>query len=191
MTYENKLPAGFESRGIDPDNDKKLRVRLYVASGAAAVLLLGLGCLLEDISLLFDASGAFALLFRFVIVIALLGATLVGQEYLKCILFGHLTGKPARVVREKLSARIEYKCWLDRKSYVIMSLVPAGAICLVLLIFMLILPDKFFWQCYIIFVVNLVGAAGDAYTAYLLYREKADVRVKNDGYTTLIATEKK
>ena len=101
-----------------------------------------------------------------------------------------LTGKPARVVRGRMSACIEYKCWLDKRSYLIMSLAPAAAVCLVLLILMIILPDKLFWQCYVIFIVSLTGACGDAYVAYRLCKEKSDVRIKNEGYKILIATEK-
>lgn len=115
---------------------------------------------------------------------------MVGQEHLKCIIIGKLTGKPARVVRGRMSAYIEYKCWLDKRSYLIMSLAPAAAVCLVLLILMIALPDKLFWQCYVIFIVSLTGACGDAYVAYRLCKEKSDVRIKNEGYKILIATEK-
>ena len=96
----------------------------------------------------------------------------------------------ARVVRGRMSAYIEYKCWLDKRSYLIMSLAPAAAVCLVLLILMIILPDKLFWQCYVIFIVSLTGACGDAYVAYRLSKEKPDVRIKNEGYKISIATEK-
>lgn len=134
--------------------------------------------LLKDISLLFDASGVFALLGRFVLIMLITAACLVGQEHLKCIIIGKLTGKPARVVRGRMSAYIEYKCWLDKRSYLIMSLAPAAAVCLVLLILMIALPDKLFWQCYVIFIVSLTGACGDAYVAYRLCKEKSDVRIK-------------
>ena len=190
MTFENKLPKGFETRTVALDGDKRLAVRLYAASGAAAAVLIALGCLIKSIGLLFDASGAFALMARFILVILVLAASLIAQEYLRCYIIGRLTDKPARVVREGLSACIEYKCWLDRKSYLIMSLAPAAAVCLVMLICMLILPDRLFWQCYVIFTVTLAGAAGDVYTAYLLSREKTTVLVKNEGYKILIATEK-
>lgn len=163
MKFENKLPSGYTTETIDLDGDKKLAVRLYAAAAAIAVVLTVVCCLLKDISLLFDASGVFALLGRFILVMLITAVCLVGQEYLKCIIIGKLTGKPARVVRGRMSAYIEYKCWLDKRSYLIMSLAPAAAVCLVLLILMIILPDKLFWQCYVIFIVSLTGACGDAY----------------------------
>lgn len=190
MKFENKLPSGYTTETIDLDGDKKLAVRLYAAAAAIAVVLTVVCCLLKDISLLFDASGAFALLGRFILVMLITAVCLVGQEYLKCIIIGKLTGKPARVVRGRMSAYIEYKCWLDKRSYLIMSLAPAAAVCLVLLILMIILPDKLFWQCYVIFIVSLTGACGDAYVAYRLCKEKPDVRIKNEGYKIFIATEK-
>ncbi len=190
MTYENKLPSGFETETVDLDSDKRLRIKLCTATGIAAAVIIALGCLIKNISLLFDAPGFFALLGRFILIMLIITVCLVGQEYLKCFVLGKLTSKPARVVRDRMSARIEYKCWLDKKSYIIMSLAPAAAECLLLLVFMLILPAKLFWQCYAVFTVVLAGAAGDAYIAYRLLREKRDVRVKNEEYKILIATEK-
>ncbi len=191
MTFENKLPVGYETQTVDPDTDKKLKIEIYAASAAAAAVLIVLGCLIKDISLLFDAAGAFALIIRFILIVLFIAASLIGQEYLRCFILGKLTSKPARVVRGRLSAWIEYKCWLDRKSYIIVSLAPAAAVCLLMLLLMLVVPDKLFWQCYVIFTVSLAGAAGDVYVAYRLLREKRDVRVKNEGYNILIATEKK
>ncbi len=191
MEFENKLPKGYETRTVDLDADKKLKVGIYAASAAAAVLLTVLGCLIKSVSLLFDAGGVFALIIRLVLIVLALAASLVLQDFLKCFILGRLTGKPARVVREGMSARIEYKCWLDRKSYVIMSLAPAAAVCLLMLLLMLVLPDGLFWPCCVIFTVSLAGAAGDAYIAYKLFGEKGEVRVKNEGYNILIATEKK
>lgn len=190
MTFENKLPSGYTTGTIDLDGDKKLSLRLYAEAAAVAVALTVVCCLIKDISLLFDASGVFALLGRFVLIMLITAFCLVGQEHLKCIIIGKLTGKPARVVRGRMSACIEYKCWLDKRSYLIMSLAPAAAVCLVLLILMIALPDKLFWQCYVIFIVSLTGACGDAYVAYRLCKEKSDVRIKNEGYKILIATEK-
>ncbi len=190
MEFENRLPEGYETLTVDPDADKKLKIKIYAVSAAAAAVLIALGCLIKNISLLFDAAGALALIMRFILLVLVIAASLVGQEYLKCFILGKLTGKPARVVRDGMSARIEYKCWLDRKSYVIMSLAPAAAVCLVTLLLMLILPDKLFWQCYVVFTITLAGAAGDVYIAYTPFREKHDVRAKNEGYKILIATEK-
>ena len=58
MKFENKLPSGYTTETIDLDGDKKLAVRLYAAAAAIAVVLTVVCCLLKDISLLFDASGA-------------------------------------------------------------------------------------------------------------------------------------
>ena len=101
MTFENKLPSGYTTGTIDLDGDKKLSLRLYAAAAAVAVALTVVCCLLKDISLLFDASGVFALLGRFILIMLITAVCLVGQEYLKCIIIGKLTGKPARVVREQ------------------------------------------------------------------------------------------
>lgn len=73
MTFENKLPSGYTTGTIDLDGDKKLSLRLYAAAAAVAVVLTVVCCFLKDISLLFDASGVFALLGRFVLIMLITG----------------------------------------------------------------------------------------------------------------------
>lgn len=70
------------------------------------------------------------------------------------------------------------------------SFAPPLAVCLAMLILMLVLPGKFFWQCCAIFIVNLTGTVGDGYTALVLARQAGEVRIKTEGLTTYIATEK-
>lgn len=191
MTFENKLPEGFErTLTIEPEKDIKLRLKL---DGAAAVIALSfvlLGSLVKDIGLLFEAAGGAMLALRVVLVTVLCVLSLYISEYIKCAVVGGVTGKPARVVREKYWAYTEFRCWLDKKSFMTISFAPALAVCLAMLILMLVLPGKFFWQCYAIFIVNLTGTVGDGYTALVLARQAGEVRIKTEGLTTYIATEK-
>lgn len=188
MKFENKLPSGYSAEEIEPD--KKSELRLYAVSAAAAALLTAAGCFICDISLLFDAAGVFALILRLAVITVLTAVCLVGQEYIKCILIGRLTGKPARVVRDKFGAHIEYRCWLDAKTGTVVCLVPTAAVCAVLLIAMLILPDTLFWQCYVIFTVNIAACVPEAYTVHKLRSAPCPALMKNEGGKTLIATEK-
>lgn len=191
MTFENKLPEGFErTLVIEPEKDARLRLKLCGAAAVIAVVLVLLGSLVKDIGLLFETAGAVMLALRMVLVTALCVMSLFISEYIKCAVVGSVTGKPARVVRKKYWAYTEFRCWLDKKSFMIISFAPALTICLAMLLLMLVLPGKFFWQCYAIFIVNLTGTAGDGYTALMLARHAGEVRIKTEGLTTYIATEK-
>ena len=52
---------------------------------------------------------------------------------------------------------------------------------MVLLILNLVLPDRLFWQVYIIQMINIAGAAGELYAAYRLIKEKKELAVLDDG----------
>lgn len=191
MVYENKLPSGYTAETVSLGKDKKLTLGIYGGSVLIAALAVILAAVSKNIGLLFDTSGIFSLIVRLVLVIIIIVLSILAQELIKCALIGKLTGKPARLVRGKMSAYVEYKCWLDRRGYLIISLAPAAAICLVSLLLALILPDGVFWQCYCVFVVNLAGMSADAYIAFRLLRLKGTPLAKNEGYDTLIAVENK
>ncbi len=185
MVYENKLPGGYEQT-----RTVKAGIKLYAVSGAVLLLLLVPGCVIKGFAPLFDASGAFTLALRFLLTLAIAVISLFAQEYIKCAVIGRVTGKPARIVRKKGAAFVEYRCWLDKRAFMIISFVPPAAICTVSLLLALILPDKLFWQAYLVFALNLAGMTGDGYTALALAGLTGGVRIKNEGPDTLIATEK-
>lgn len=185
MVYENKLPGGYaQTRTVEAG------ARLYAVAGAVFALLLAPACLIKGVDALFNASGVFTLALKLLLTVAMAVLSLIAQELVKCALIGKVTGKPARIVRERGAAFVDYKCWLDKRAFVIVSLAPPAAICLASLILALLLPDGAFWQAYLIFALNFAGATGDGYTALILSKINGGVRIKNDGSRTLIATEK-
>ena len=67
------------------------------------------------------------------------------------------------------------------KGYLIYCFAPVVIIGVVLLILNLVLPDRLFWQVYIIQMINIAGAAGELYAAYRLIKEKKELAVLDDG----------
>ena len=65
-----------------------------------------------------------------------------------------------------------------RRRRQIRQLLPVGA---VLLILNIVLPNRFFWQVYIMQIINIAGAAGEFYAAYRLVKEKKEAAVVDDG----------
>lgn len=185
MVYENKLTGGYEQpRAV------KAGSKLHAVSGAVLVLLLVPACVIKGFAPLFDASGVFTLALRLLLTVIIAVLSLFAQECIKCAVIGRVTGKPARIVRKKGAAFVEYRCWLDKRAFMIISFVPPAAICTISLLLALILPDKLFWQAYTVFALNFAGMTGDGYTALTLARLTGGVRIKNEGFDTLIATEK-
>lgn len=191
MGFEYKLPAGFEeSIRLDPENDKRLGYTLWgISAGIAAAVVL-LGCAIKNIGLLFDAGGAVMLVLRLILVAALGWLSLAATEYFRCERTAKLTQKPAVVKREKYWLSTETRCWFDLKSYAKLSVLPVFSMCLILVLMMMLLPERFFWQIYVIFTMNLAAAAGDVYVLFAASRQNRPVRIKKEGQTALIATEK-
>ena len=72
--------------------------------------------------------------------------------------------------------------FFDRRSYLISALAPVVIWFFILLVLDTILPEKYFWFFYILQIVNLSGAAGDFYIAYLARSMPADVLIRDWGY---------
>ena len=92
-----------------------------------------------------------------------------------------LTGITAKIVFEKYHARCVSDTVFTLKGYLIYCFAPVVIIGVVLLILNIVLPDKFFWQVYIIQIINIAGAAGEFYAAYILIKEKKELAVLDDG----------
>ena len=181
MSAKKRKPEGFKNKKtIDLKADKKLWLSINGAALAAAAALVLLGCLYEPVTRFFDAAGAWRLLLRFALLLVGMGVYFYLNEYIRRYMIEKLTGKAALVVREKPCVFTAPARCLTVKEYLKISFAPVLALGALLLLLMLILPAKLFWQVYIIQIINLAGAAGDVYTAYMLLKMKKDVQIEDD-----------
>ena len=181
MSAKKRKPEGFKNKKtIDLNADKKLRLSINGAALAAAAVLTLLGCLYEPVTRFFDAAGAWRLLLRFALLLVGMGVYFYLNEYIRRFMIEKVTGKAALVVREKPCVFTAPARCLTVKEYLKISFAPVLALGALLLLLMLILPAKLFWQVYIIQIINLAGAAGDVYTAYMLLKMKKDVQIEDD-----------
>lgn len=181
MSAKKRKPEGFKNKKtIDLKADKKLWLSINGAALAAAAALVLLGCLYEPVTRFFDAAGAWRLLLRFVLLLVGMGVYFFLNEYIRRFMIEKVTGKAALVVREKPCVFTAPARCLAVKEYLKISFAPVLALGALLLLLMLILPAKLFWQVYIIQIINLAGAAGDVYTAYMLLKMKKDVQIEDD-----------
>ena len=181
MSAKKRKPEGFKNKKtIDLKADKKLWLSINGAALAAAAALVLLGCLYEPVTRFFDAAGAWRLLLRFVLLLVGMGVYFFLNEYIRRFMIEKVTGKAALVVREKPCVFTAPARCLTVKEYLKISFAPVLALGALLLLLMLILPAKLFWQVYIMQIINLAGAAGDVYTAYMLLKMKKDVQIEDD-----------
>ena len=103
------------------------------------------------------------------------------HELLHACVLKRLTGDTAKIVLEKYHAHCVSDTVFTLKGYIIYCFAPVVIIGTVLLILNIVLPDRFFWQVYIIQIINIAGAAGEFYAAYRLVKEKKEAAVVDDG----------
>lgn len=72
--------------------------------------------------------------------------------------------------------------FFDRKSYLKIAMAPVLIWFFLLLAANLLLPDTLFWFAYILQILNISGAAGDFYIAWISRAMPADVLIRDWGY---------
>ncbi|MCL2188773.1 MAG: DUF3267 domain-containing protein [Defluviitaleaceae bacterium] len=71
--------------------------------------------------------------------------------------------------------------YFNKKQYIIITLAPVVLHSFVFVGLLLFLPRTWFWDIYILQVVNIGGAAGDFYMSVLMRKMPKDILVKDDG----------
>lgn len=185
------MPAENNKETIDIRTDKNLWLRINGAAAAAAAVLALLGCLCEPVTRFFDVGGAWRLLLRFILTFAGMAAYLFLNEYIRKYMIEKITGKGALKVREKPYLLLLPSRLITGREYLRISFAPVFVLGALLLLLMLILPAKLFWEVYIIQIVNLAGATGDVFIAYKLFKLKTDTQIEYDGTAIIIWSKNK
>lgn len=182
MYVYEQLPKTLETeRVIDPVSDKKLKQYLYLATLVLAAALVLIGCLLVPISKLYDVGGVGQFVLRTVLIVVAAVLYYCIHELVHSRVCEKLTGRKSKITLEKYWLSSKSESIFTLKGYLIYSFAPVVVIGMVLLILNIVLPSKFFWQVYIIQIINIAGAAGEFYTAYRLLKEKKELAVRDDG----------
>lgn len=179
--YKEKLEKLKTEHVIDPEGDKKLRLYLSLGAVGLAAVLVGIGCIFVPIAKLYDVGGVGRFILRAVLIVFMAVAYYCVHELVHSYVLKRLTGITAKIVFEKYHAHCVSDTVFTLKGYLIYCFAPVVIIGVVLLILNIVLPDKFFWQVYIIQIINIAGAAGEFYAAYRLIKEKKELAVLDDG----------
>ena len=179
--YKEKPEKLKTEHVIDPEGDKKLRLYLSLGAVGLAAVLVGIGCIFVPITKLYDVGGVGRFILRAVLIIVMAAAYYCVHELVHSYVLKRLTGITAKIVFEKYHARCVNDAVFTLKGYLIYCFAPVVIIGVLLLVLNIVLPDKFFWQVYIIQIINIAGAAGELYAAYRLIKEKKELAVLDDG----------
>ena len=179
--YKEKPEVFMTERVIDPEGDKGLRLYLGLGVVGLAAVLVGIGCIFVPIAKLYDVGGVGRFILRAVLIVVMAVVYYCVHELVHSYVLKRLTGGKVKIVFEKYHARCVSDAVFTLKGYLIYCFAPVVIIGVVLLILNIVLPDKFFWQVYIIQIINIAGAAGEFYAAYRLVKEKKELAVLDDG----------
>lgn len=179
--YKEKPEKLKTEHVIDPEGDKKLRLYLSLGAVGLAAVLVGIGCIFVPITKLYDVGGVGRFILRAVLIVFMAVAYYCVHELVHSYVLKRLTGITAKIVFEKFHAHCVNDAVFTLKGYLIYCFAPVVIIGVVLLILNIVLPDRFFWQVYIIQIINIAGAAGEFYAAYRLIKERKELAVLDDG----------
>lgn len=179
--YKEKPEKLKTEHVIDPEGDKKLRLYLSLGAVGLAAVLVGIGCIFVPIAKLYDVGGVGRFILRAVLIIVMAAVYYCVHELVHSYVLKRLTGITAKIVFEKFHARCVNDAVFTLKGYLIYCFAPVVILGVVLLILNIVLPERFFWQVYIIQIINIAGAAGEFYAAYRLIKERKELAVLDDG----------
>jgi fatty acid desaturase len=106
---------------------------------------------------------------------------IIVHELIHGIFFKKYSGKKAQYGFTGLYAYAKSEAYFNKRQYLVIGLAPVVLLGLFILLLNIFLPERWFWGIYIMQILNLSGAAGDIYIAWLMSRLPADILVTDEG----------
>lgn len=119
---------------------------------------------------------------RLLLLVPAIGVYVVTHELIHGLFMRRYAGVKPKYGFSGLYAYAGSPAFFDRKSYLKIALAPVVIWFFLLLIADLLLPDTLFWFAYILQILNISGAAGDFYIAWISRTMPADVLIRDWGY---------
>jgi len=184
-----QLPKGYRLvREVDLMKDKKLALWINLAALLVCVPLVAVRLLLHPAAV---ASVSLpGLLVKAGITLAGIVGYIILHELTHGLFIRLYCGEKAEYGFNGLYAYAGKKnACFDKRSYCVIALSPVVLWGVVLLVLNLLLPAAWFWPVYLIQILNLSGAVGDAYVFFVLSKMPGDVLINDDGVSMRFYTQ--
>ena len=178
-----QLPDGYEQI-YEVDLQKNKKIAWFLNLGALAVgIIMGLVAhLFVPIGTLFDSSkGLLAYAIRFGVLLVGMIAYIILHEIVHGITMKAFGAPKIRYGFTGLYAFAGCDSYFDKVSYITVALAPVVVWGLVLFVLNFLVPAEWFWVVYMIQIINLSGAAGDAFVTCKFAAMPADILVLDRG----------
>ena len=178
-----QLPDDYQKiLEVDLQKDKKIALGLNLSSVVIGVLMGWGGHQVVSISKLFDFSQGTGMYFlRFASLLAVMVAYIILHEAVHGIVMKAYGAKKVRYGFTGLYAFAGTDAYFDKVSYIVVALAPVLFWGMVLLILGFSVPSSWFWVIYATQILNVSGAAGDAYVTVRFWHLPADILVHDHG----------
>ncbi len=179
----SQLPEGYQPLlEVDLQKNKKLALGLNLGAAAVGILMAVIAAFIVPISALFDLSnGLLPYVIRFGALLVGMIAYIILHELVHGIVMKYFGAKKIRYGFTGMYAFAGCDYYFDKFSYIAVALAPVVLWGAVLLVLNLLVPARWFWVVYIIQIINISGAAGDAYVTAKFSRLPADILVFDRG----------
>lgn len=179
----SQLPEGYQPLlEVDLQKNKKLALGLNLGAAAVGILMAVVAAFIVPISALFDLSkGLLPYAIRFGALLVGMIAYIILHELVHGIVMKYFGAKKIRYGFTGMYAFAGCDYYFDKFSYIAVALAPVVLWGAVLLVLNLLVPARWFWVVYMIQIINISGAAGDAYVTAKFSRLPADILVFDRG----------
>lgn len=187
-----ELPDGYkETREIDLKKNIKLAIFVSALSLALAGVVFFIGLLIMPIHISsVDSENPFKPLVTLFVILGLMIIYMILHEFVHGIFFKKYSGEKAQYGFTGLYAFAKSNAYYNKKEILIIGLSPIVMLGIVLLILNITLSASCFWYVFSVQILNISGAAGDLYVAYVLNKmPQQELLVKDNGASMTIYTK--
>ena len=191
-TFE-QLPEGYEQiYEVDLQKNTKIALILNLAALGVGLLMAVIVHFFVPIGTLFDMSqGLLPYTIRFGVLLGGMIAYIILHELIHGVTMKAFGVKKVRYGFTGLYAFAGCDAYFDKRSYITVALAPVMFWGIVLLVLNLMVSAEWFWVVYFIQIINLSGAAGDAYVTCKFSRMPADILVLDRGTGMVVYSKTK
>jgi len=172
------LPTGYNQiKHIDLQKDKKLAIAINLAAFIVMAIMVVIGIAILPFQMVAPHNLLVAILFPLLSI----AAYFVAHELVHGAFFKKYSGKKAKYGFTGMYAYAGSDAYFNKRQYLIIALSPVVILGTLFLLLNMFLPAQWFWNIYLLQIINISGASGDLYVTNLMRKLPADMLVHDSG----------